>query len=286
MMPDNPTNKIRILIVVGIALCGLFLLYYFIYLRPYETTDDAFLETRVLAVAPYVSGHVKKVYVADNEVVKAGTLLVELDDSDYKSQVSLNEAQYQQALANKEKLSSDLLRYQNLIAKHEISQQVFEQAQTDLKIAIAHLKASEAALELAKSNLAATQIMAPWAGQVTRRSVENGAYVQVGQPLLALVDQNFWVVANFKEGQLTFMRPGQKVYIDIDLYTGHEFAAHVDSIQSGSGARFSLFPPENASGNFVKVVQRVPVKIVFDENLDHYPSLGPGLSVTAKVRVR
>ena len=120
---------------------------------------------------------------------------------------------------------------------------------------------------------------------MTRKSVEAGDYVQTGQALLAIVPAEVWVVANFKESQLKKMKPGQPVRVEIDALGGRSFAAQVDSIQAGSGAQFSLLPPENATGNFVKVVQRVPVKIVFDEPLPADRTLGPGLSVTPEVAV-
>jgi membrane fusion protein (multidrug efflux system) len=120
---------------------------------------------------------------------------------------------------------------------------------------------------------------------VTRKSVEAGDYVQVGQTLLSIVPPEVWVVANFKESQLKHMKPGQPALVEIDAL-GKTLRAHVDSVQAGSGARFSLLPPENATGNYVKVVQRVPVKIVFDEPLPAGHVIGPGLSVTPDVQVR
>jgi membrane fusion protein (multidrug efflux system) len=122
---------------------------------------------------------------------------------------------------------------------------------------------------------------------VTRRTVEEGAYVQTGEALLALVPDDRWVVANFKETQLERIRPGQPVIIRVDAYPRREFKGKVDSLQAGSGARFSLLPPENAVGNYVKVVQRLPVKIIFDEpiNLSEL-DIAPGLSVVPKVRVQ
>jgi membrane fusion protein (multidrug efflux system) len=120
---------------------------------------------------------------------------------------------------------------------------------------------------------------------VTRKAVETGDYLQAGQQILSLVPPEVWVVANFKESQLAQMAPGQPVTVEIDALGGKEFRAHVDSVQAGSGAAFSLLPPENASGNFVKVVQRVPVKIVFDEPLPAEKVIGPGLSVTPNVQV-
>jgi membrane fusion protein (multidrug efflux system) len=120
---------------------------------------------------------------------------------------------------------------------------------------------------------------------VTRKAVEPGDYLQVGQQIMSIVPEDVWVVANFKESQLKNMRPGQSVTVEIDALGGQAFAAHVDSVQAGSGAQFSLLPPENATGNFVKVIQRVPVKIVFNEALPADHVIGPGLSVTPSVQV-
>ncbi|MGO8698325.1 MAG: HlyD family secretion protein [Limisphaerales bacterium] len=142
-------------------------------------------------------------------------------------------------------------------------------------------------LEQAQLQLSYTTITAPRTGRVARRTVQQGAYLQTGQALLALVPDDVWVVANFKETQLERMRPGQPVEVHVDAYPHHEFRGKVDSLQAGSGAVFSLLPPENAVGNYVKVVQRVPVKIVFDEPIDFSRfNLAPGLSVEPKVRVQ
>jgi membrane fusion protein (multidrug efflux system) len=134
--------------------------------------------------------------------------------------------------------------------------------------------------------LSYTRVYAPQAGYVTQRTVEKGSYVDVGQSLLAVVTDKMYVTANFKETQLTHMRPGQPVTVRVDTYPGTSLRAHVESIQAGTGAVFSLFPPENATGNFVKVVQRVPVRIVFDEPPDPNHRLVLGMSVQPKVRVR
>jgi membrane fusion protein (multidrug efflux system) len=162
----------------------------------------------------------------------------------------------------------------------------------------AQLAAAEAAVSMALSqwneaqtNVAAarldfsyTKIFAPSDGRVTRKAVEPGDYMQTGQTLLSIVPNEVWVVANFKESQLKHMKPGQPALVEIDAL-GKSFAARVDSIQAGSGARFSLLPPENATGNYVKVVQRVPVKIVFNGPLPAGHTIGPGLSVTPDVQV-
>jgi membrane fusion protein (multidrug efflux system) len=179
------------------------------------------------------------------------------------------------------------------------ARQNVDQQDSKVKEARAQLSATEAAVGMvlsqwkgAQTNVAAsrldlsyTKIFAPCTGRVTRKSVVAGDYVQVGQMLMALVPTDVWVVANFKETELRHMRPGQPARVRVDALAGKTFKAHVDSIQAGTGARFSLLPPENATGNFVKVVQRVPVKIVFDEPLPTDRVIGPGLSVVPRVRV-
>ena len=150
----------------------------------------------------------------------------------------------------------------------------------------ADVEQARAAVTRAELALSYTQIQAPEPGRVTRKAVEEGAYVQAGQTLMAIVPAHVWVVANFKETQLTHMRPGQPAEITVDAYPGVRFQGRVDSLQSGTGARFSLLPPENATGNFVKVVQRVPVKIVLDDPPDAHCLLAPGMSVVPVVKVK
>ena len=150
---------------------------------------------------------------------------------------------------------------------------------------LAQWQESQTNVAAARITLAHTRVFAPAAGRVTLKAVEAGDYLQAGQQVLAIVPESVWVVANFKESQLKAIRSGQSVSVAIDALGGRRYRAHVDSIQAGSGAAFSLFPPENASGNFVKVVQRVPVKIVFDEPLPGNRVIGPGLSVTPSVEV-
>lgn len=148
---------------------------------------------------------------------------------------------------------------------------------------VAHARAT---LKEAELKLGYTHVVAPTAGRVTRKGVEAGQSVETGQTLLLLVPDEVWVVANFKETQLTNMRVGQKVILRVDAYPDVTWRGHVNSFQQGTGARFSLLPPENATGNFVKVVQRVPVKIVFDETPDHERYLlAPGMSVVPDVDV-
>jgi membrane fusion protein, multidrug efflux system len=151
----------------------------------------------------------------------------------------------------------------------------------------AQIHESDANLATARLNESYTEVRAPESGWVTQKAVEPGAYIQVGQSLFALVPKEVWVTANFKEDQIRRMRPGQEVEVEVDALHGEKFRGHVDSIQAGSGARFSLLPPQNATGNYVKVVQRVPVKIVFDESVNGKSGvpLGPGESVVPTVKV-
>jgi membrane fusion protein (multidrug efflux system) len=150
---------------------------------------------------------------------------------------------------------------------------------------LAQVKANQANTEAAQLNDSYTKVFAPESGRITNKSVEPGDYVQVGQNLLALVPTDIWVIANFKENQIRLMRPGQPVEIEVDAL-GKTFKGHVDSIQAGSGAAFSLLPPENATGNYVKVVQRVPVKIRFNSIPDVSLPLGPGESIVPTVKVQ
>ena len=150
--------------------------------------------------------------------------------------------------------------------------------------ALAHVKQTQAALAQAELNLQYTTVKAPQRGVVSRKAVEIGQVIQPGQPLMALIPlENVWITANFKETQLTDMRPGQCAIVKVDAYGGQEFKGHVDSIAPATGARFSLLPPENATGNYVKVVQRVPVKIVLEAGQDPEHLLRPGMSVVPTV---
>ncbi len=148
----------------------------------------------------------------------------------------------------------------------------------------ANVLRKQADLDQAQLNLDYTVVKAPVSGTVSRRSVETGEIVQAGQPLMAVVPLNeVWVIANFKESQLENMHPGQPAEIEVDAYGGRKYKGRVQSISAATGARFSLLPPENATGNYVKVVQRVPVKIVFDEGQDPDHLLRPGMSVVPTV---
>lgn len=157
---------------------------------------------------------------------------------------------------------------------------------TQATTAEAAVDQARTALALAQLNLSYTKIYATEAGTVARKSVEPGNFVQPGQLLLSVVPERLYVIANYKETQLTHVRPGQSVSIRVDAFPDLKLRAHVDSIQRGTGSRFALLPPENATGNFVKVVQRVPVKIAFDAPADTLRWIAPGMSVETRIFIR
>jgi membrane fusion protein (multidrug efflux system) len=237
-----------------------------------------------------------------------------------QAQVKVSQAKVAQAQAavtsadaEAQRATEDLNRYET-VESRAVSKSAFDQARAQARSASANLEAArsqaqaaesevalsqaavvtaaaaiqqaEAKLQQAELNLSYTKIVAPLAARVTARTVQLGNYVQPGQALLALVPRNVWVTANFKETQLTRMHAGQPVELGVDAYPNRKFKGKVDSLQTGTGARFSLLPPENAVGNYVKVVQRVPVKIVFDELLPTNLDIAPGMSVVPEVKVK
>ena len=287
----------------------------------FQSTDDAYVETTTVQVSPKIAGHITKVYVKDNQAIKAGMVVAEIDDTDYRVKLEKAEANYQKVLLNKKNAQAnfkamqtnisvakkDLDRYTALYESGAVSKQTLDAAQAkydsaqanltqaeeallspnDNKVADADLRAVKAELDQAKLNMQYTKVIAPQDGTVSSRRVETGMYVQPGSPLFVIVPNNVWVVANFKENQLRHMRAGQPVDIKIDTYPDHVFKGEVESIQRSSGAKSSLFPPENAVGSFVKIVQRIPVKIIFTEKYDtNEYNVVPGMSVIPKVRVK
>ncbi|MDI7662033.1 HlyD family secretion protein [Cronobacter universalis] len=177
----------------------------------------------------------------------------------------------------------------NAQAQLEVAEQVqlqIRQQETNVEARQSQVAQARAQLQTAELNLSYTEVRAPFDGYVTKRNVQNGTLVQAGSALFSLVSPDIWVVANFKESQLERMRPGDKVEISVDAFPDLELQGHVESIQQGSGSRFSAFPAENATGNFVKIVQRVPVKIVIDKGLENWNQPLPlGLSVEPEVTV-
>jgi len=250
------------------------------------STDDAFIEGRIVRISAQVAGRVVRLAITDNQWVKQGDLLVQLDDREYRAQAAQADAEARAAAVAAENAAVDARRAEQLFARQLIARQALDAALATARMRAADAEAARKRAAEAALKVEYTRLTAPEAGRVTHRTVEEGAYVQVGQALMTIVPNDFWVIANFKETQLTNVRPGQPVDIKIDAYPHTVLEGHVDSIQAGTGARFSLLPPENATGNYVKVVQRVPVKIVFDRLPDDPSRLGPGMSVVPTIQTR
>ena len=312
--------KKRKLVIPIIIVIALLAGVYFYHESFYESTDDAYVEADIIQVTPKVSGHIIESYIQDNMEVQKGDLVAKIDDEMYLEKYNKAKASYERALLNQKNAKAnlnaresevklaktDLERYKALYAQGAVSKQILDKAQTNYdsilalqtkakedifadgkNVADADLKSLEAEMNQARLNLEYTRVVAPNTGVVTNRRIEKGSYVSVGGPLFAIVPDKVWVVANFKENQVGQMKLGQEVDIKVDAYKNKKFKGHVDSIQRASGAKSSLFPPENAVGSFVKIVQRIPVKIVFDDEIDKSEyNIVSGMSVVPKVKVK
>jgi len=272
---------IAILAIVGIVFIARMLFHS----ATHQSTDDAFIDAHFVSVAPKVAGRVVAVHANDNELVQKGVALVEIDPRDFEVALAQAKADLAKDKATQIQTDANEKRALDLFSKNVISAQDRDTNVATAKSGRANVQADDAAVKQADLNLGYTRIKAPIEGYITNKSVAAGDYVQVGQTLMALVPTRVWVTANFKESQLRSIRPGQPVSISVDAYPGLNVQGHVDSIQAGSGAAFSLLPPENATGNYVKVVQRVPVKILLDTPPDPQHVLGPGMSVEPDVAV-
>jgi membrane fusion protein (multidrug efflux system) len=349
--PPSPGRRRRRLIIAAIIAAILLLAgigfgwYWFTTLRWLESTDDAYTQADNTVISPKAAGYVAELRVTDNQIVKAGELLLRIDPRDYQAalaqaqadvasaeadirslnaQIAQQQSIIEQARADIATAQSDLTfsqqehtRYQELARTGAGTVQRAQQAAADLRdkqAALQHnratvdaaqkqivvlqtqlgkaeagLQRSQAALQQAKLNLGYTDITSPIAGAVGNRTVQLGQYVQPGTQLMTIVpmEKNIYVVANFKETQIGQMFRGESVDITVDTFPGKHLHGTVDSLSPGSGAQFALLPPENATGNFTKIVQRVPVKILIDGgDQSLLQQLRPGLSVTATVDLR
>jgi membrane fusion protein (multidrug efflux system) len=392
--PEAPPKKKRVNLFLIIGVLGVLALagvLYYLYTQTYESTDDANVDGHMDPIASRIDGTIIAVHVDDNNTVKIGDPLVELDPSDSKVSVAQAQAQYdqamasvktarpnvpitrtsnstdvtsqraevanaeaalaaaqhdldsslaklQQAQANSARAAADYARYQALYDKKEVSTADYDQyrataaaqaalvtssqadvasarkvidqrraqldqQQSKLRQAIqngplqlqireadilgqqANAESAKAALDQAQLNLGYTKITAPVDGVVTQRSAEIGARVSAGQQLMMIVEiHNLWVTANFKETQLARMHPGLQVHIHVDALK-EDFAGTVESMPAATGSATSVLPPENATGNFVKVVQRLPVRIRFNNGQRDLDRLRPGMSVEPKVEL-
>jgi membrane fusion protein (multidrug efflux system) len=233
---------------------------------------------------------------AQNRLQTAKAALNEAQQSAIAAQSRVNEAEanvrtaqetFRQSVAQVGLTQSQVGESQGRLQDAAAAPERVEVSESQVGTAEAAIQAAEVAVAQAELELSYAKITAPEDGFVTRKTVEEGQLVQVGTPLMAISQSDdVWVVANFKETQLEFMQPGQKVSIEVDAFPSEDFEGHVESLQAGTGSRFSVLPAENATGNFVKVVQRVPVKIVFDEPAEKVKRLVPGMSVEPTVKVR
>jgi membrane fusion protein (multidrug efflux system) len=240
----------------------------------FESTDDAFVKAHIHTVSPRIVGTVMEVLVQDHQHVKKGDILVRLDKRDYEVQVKAAQAIFGKA-------HRDLGRFKGFGDLNSNERPVFDQYQSEALVTDAELQKAQLQLEY-------TNIVAAEDGVIGKRNVETGDLVQAGQPLMALVEDNPWVEANFKESQVTHFKPGQEVDIKIDAIPSKEFVGKLESISPGSGATFSLLPPDNATGNFTKIVQRIPVKIIFEKKdaQEFQDKLISGMSAEVSVKVR
>ena len=274
----RPGKKPLIILGIVVIVMVIVALVWWFLTRNEETTDDAFTDGDVVTIAPKTAGYVTELRVRDNQRVKKGDVLVVIDPRDTTAQRDQAQAQLGLAVAQ-------LHQAQAQLAVAEQVQLQIRQQETNVEARERQVDQARAQLETANLNLSYTEVRAPFDGFVTKRNVQPGTLVQAGTALFSLVSPNVWVVANFKESQLERMKPGDKVTVSVDAWPDMALEGHIDSIQQGSGSRFSAFPSENATGNFVKIVQRVPVKIVIDKGLDPNKPLPLGLSVEPKVTV-
>src|SRR6267378_3941988 len=316
-------SKRTVFIIMGVVLLGLVAVGVrrWIYGFSHVSTDNAQVDGHIVPILPKVGGYVLEVRTDENRSVKAGDTLVVLDDRDYKARlgqaeadlavalagvsnrarVGQAEAQVAQAQANAEKAHADLERIKPLAEKEIMPKQALDAAEAGARAADAALAAAQAALlgadarvaaaraarDQAALNLSYTRITAPSEGVVSKKTVELGQLVQPGQPLMSEVPlSDVWVTANLKETQTADVTPGDPVDFSVDAYGGRHFSGHVESLSPATGAKFSLLPPDNATGNFTKVVQRIPVRIRLDGKNDAAHPLRPGMSVNVTITTK
>ncbi len=325
---------------VAVIVCVVYISYRLISGGTVQHTDDAYIRADSVLVAPRLSGQIIKIAVEDNQRVKAGDLLAEIDNADYrvaqlsaKANVEAASAQIQNLQASierqkavidqtaattrataaslkfaqenakrylnlsnagagtqqeRQKADAELLGWQAARDRDEASRVAASKSldvlKAQLEVARAALAKDEAALQQADLNLSYTRITAPQDGMIGQRSVRVGAYVSQGQALMAVVPlQDAFVVANFRETQLAHMQPQQKVELTVDSFPDHTFSGYIDSIAPATGVSFSPIAPDNATGNFTKVTQRLPVKIRFDADQPDLQKLRIGMSVVARI---
>src|SRR5881394_3148945 len=320
--PARPkSSRRRVFMIMGVILVGLLIFgarkWWFG--RSHVSTDNAQVDGHIVPILPKVGGYVVEVRVDENRAVKAGDTLVVLDDRDFRvrlaqtdadlaallatvssrTRVGQADAAVAQAQANALKAKSDLARVEPLAIQSVVSPQQLDAARAAASAADAQLASAQAALlgadarvgaaraarDQAALQLSYTRVTAPSNGVVSKKSVELGQLVQPGQPLMTVVPlDDIWVTANLKETESADVTPGDSVEITVDAYKGKRFRGHVESISPATGAKFSLLPPDNATGNYTKVVQRLTVRVRIDSPVDSTARLRPGMSVEVTIK--
>ncbi|MFL5815542.1 MAG: HlyD family secretion protein [Bdellovibrionia bacterium] len=288
MNPNNlSTKKKRILaaIISVVVILGGYMLYNHL---TYVSTDNAQIGAHVTMLSSRVNGTIQKVMFEENQRVKAGDVLAQIDTSDYSNASTAAQAEVSSLEARTREAEANFKRAEDLFKQQAISRERYEAAIAAFKDLSAKTQAAKAKYEQAALNVSYTRIIAPSDGTIARKSVEPGQFVPAGQPLFGFVaSKERWVSANLKETELAGVKVGNKAYVDVDAIEGKSFHGVVESISPSTGAVFSLLPPDNATGNFTKVVQRVPVRIRLTELSDEdVERLQAGLSATVSIRIR
>ncbi len=336
-VPAKKKSPIRLIVLGALVLTGLYFgINAWQFGKTHETTDNAQVETQLVPVLPRVSGYIKNINVKDYDSVKAGDLLVELDDMEMQIQLQQLEADYRQAEVDVENANANLsstkaalkvnkgnielaqirinkatedytrdntLHQQEAITTKQLdeskynfntskqqlentkidlasAQKKLEVLETNVKKSLSVLDVKKALIDQQKLKISYTKIYAPMSGRLGKKNISAMQFVQAGTPLFTIVnDSTFWIVANYKENQINKMHEGTPVSIALDAYPAIKLTGKIESLSDATGAKFSMLPPDNASGNFVKVTQRVPVKISIDEIEKYHQILRAGLSV-------
>jgi membrane fusion protein (multidrug efflux system) len=285
-MSKESLTKKNILMGIGVAAvlaAGWFVWNYVMYV----TTDNAQIEGHFVMLAPKVGGYVVKVNIQEGQRVKKGDVLVEIDPRDYENTARQVAGELTSIEARKNDAERMYRRITQLKNQGAVSQQQYDTTSSTYNETKAKWDAVSAQVAQAQLNLANTKIVAPTDGFIAKKSVEIGQLAAPGIPLIGFVDANErWVTANFKETDLSSIKPGAKVKVEVDAIGGRSFEGKVEAISSATGATFTLLPPDNATGNFTKVVQRVPVKIGLNQLKEGDAEiLRVGLSAYVKVSV-
>jgi membrane fusion protein (multidrug efflux system) len=278
------SKKQKILAVVGtvvVCIIGYFLFQFLTYVK----TDNAQIQANTVMLAPKVSGYVLKADITEGQKAKANDVLVEIDDRDYQNALHQLNGDLAAVKAQLKDAENNYLRINKLFKSDAVSQQQYDQAFANVSTIRARNEALSAQVAQADLNIANTKIRAPVDGFIARKSVEIGQLATPGVPLIGFVSSTErWVIANFKETDLDDIKIGAKVDIEVDAISGKSYEGVVESLSAATGATFALLPPDNATGNFTKVVQRVPVRIkITGVTPADIERLRAGLSAVVKV---